>query len=478
MNTYSPLAPLPFAAPTVTGLSHGEQELLEKLVKVWMAKRGRNDLRQRYMDAKQIVANLGISIPDYMANSLEIVSGWPEKAVHTLANMCMWDGVVSKDGAEDPFEIKSLLHQNRFDVEIGQTIAAEMTHSVAFIATLPGDQLLGEPEVNIMPYSAQWASALWDRRRRAIKAGLLITETDDLGRPTALILLTPTTVHHIEHHSGGWGISKTQDHTLRRVPMEALPFRPTLDRPFGRSRISRAVMTITDRAIRAALRMDIASELYTAPGLLLRGISKEAFEDIRDSWTWRLGSVKGLTRDEEGEIPEVSTLPQQSMQPYVEQMRSLAAEFAGVTSLPLSSLGVIHDNPSSADAIYAAKEELVIEATNANRVNGYALQRIYQNAVMLRDGIGEVNGELAGLSTRWRNPAMPSVVSQSDALVKQISAIPVLAETDVALEEMGYTDEQITRIRAQIRRSKFTEKLNDFTQPTTQDLIEENPGGE
>ena len=54
---------------------------------------------------------------------------------------------------------------------------------------------------------------------------------------------------------------------------------------------------------------------------------------------------------------------------------------------------------------------------------------------------------------------MPSIVSQSDAMVKQISAIPELAETDVALEEMGYTAEQIMRIRSQIRRAKASESM-------------------
>ena len=95
-----------------------------------------------------------------------------------------------------------------------------------------------------------------------------------------------------------------------------------------------------------------------------------------------------------------------------------------------------------------------MEATNANRVNGYALSRVYQNIVMLRDGLTEVSTELAGLSTRWRNPAMPSIVSQADAMMKQITAVPDLAYTDVALEEFGYTKEQITRIRARARRAK------------------------
>lgn len=470
MNMYSE-TPLVCAASSVAGLPDDAQDVLNELVAVWDRKRARNVLRQQYVDMHVDVKNLGIAIPEEIANGLEVVSCWPEKAVHSLASRCVWDGVVSKSGTEDPFELSDILRDNRFDVDLPQAIVSELIHSVAFISTTPGDTVSGEPEVVVMPHSAQWASAVWDRSRRAISAGLLVNATDKYQRPVRLTLLTPFDAIVCETRGSGWFVSDVRSHGLGRVPMEALPFRPSLDRPFGRSRVSRAVMTITDRAVRAALRMDISSELYTAPGLLLRGLDEETWSAIKASWTWQLGSVKGITRDEDGNVPEVTSIPQQSMLPFVEQLRELAMEFAAATSLPVSSLGIVQDNPSSADAIYAAKEELVVEAANANRVNGYALSRVYQNIVMLRDGLDFVDDELKSVSTRWRNPAMPSIVSQADAMVKQISALPDLALTDVALEEFGYTAEQIVRIRSEIRRAKgvaaLDKALSDLAQGTS-----------
>lgn len=442
-----------FRAPRVQGLPDDLQENLGLLVKQWSVKRPRNVLRQSYVDMKIDVKNLGISIPDEVARDLEVVSGWPEKAVHVLSSRCVWDGVVASSGQEDPYDLERILYENRFDVELPQAISSELTHSVAFISTTPGDVTSGESEVVILPHSAQWATALWDRSRRCLSYGLIVNDMDKAGNPSRMTLLSPFEAVVCENRGRGWFVADVRRHGLARVPMEALPFRPSLDRPFGRSRITRAVMTITDRAIRAALRMDISSELYTAPGLLLRGVSEEAWEEISKSWSWQMGTVKGLTPDESGESPEVSVIPQQSMLPYTEQIRALATEFAGVTSLPVSSLGIVQDNPASADAIYAAKEELVVEATNTNRVNGYALSRVYENTIHLLHGenVGPVK-----LSTRWRNPAMPSIVSQADAMVKQISAVPELAYTDVALEEFGYTGEQIARIRAQVRKARGT----------------------
>ncbi|MBE6483664.1 MAG: phage portal protein [Actinomycetaceae bacterium] len=451
-------APIAFSPPRVAGLPDDLQDQLTELVVLWARKRPRNQLRQLYVDAHHLVENLNLAVPADIAARLSIVSSWPEKAVFGLSHLCMWDGVVAPSGDEDPFELGEVLRENRFDVEMPQTVASSMTHSVTFISTSVGDVASGDPDVLILSHSAQWASAVWDRRTRSLRCGLVINDIDDLGRPTMLTLLTPEQVITCRTNGVGWFVDWHAPHGLRRVPMEALPFRPTLDRPFGRSRISRPVMTITDRAMRAALRMDVASELFTAPGLLIRGLTEEQWEDVKQ-WSWKLGTVRGLTKDEEGDLPEVDRIPQQSMQPFVEQLRELAAEFAGATSLPLSALGIVQDNPSSAEAIYAMKEDLVSEATAANRIYGYALNRVYQNVVMLRDGLDEPSGELAGLSTRWRNPAMPSIVSQSDAMVKQISAIPGLAETDVALEELGYSAEQISRIRAQMARSQARQSL-------------------
>ena len=307
---------------------------------------------------------------------------------------------------------------------------------------------------------ALWATGLWDVRRRGLEAGLLVDSADDNGKPTSVLLLTAEHVTRLALGDRGWVAVARMDHSLGRVPMEPLPYRPALGRPFGRSRISREVMSITDRVVRAGFRTEVSSDLYAAPALLLLGADETMFQNAQGDkvplWSWYMGRLKSLPKDEDGDKPDLQVIPQQSMEPFLAMKRALAAEFASATSLPISALGIVQDNPSSAEAIYAAKEDLVIEAQNTTRSIGYGLNRIVQDAICLRDGIpvSEMDDEVRNLATRWRNPAMPSVVSQSDAVVKQISAIPELAQTDVALEELGYSAEQIVRIRSQIRRAQ------------------------
>ena len=452
--------PVSFSAPAVPGLTPAEQAALAQLVDLWRVKQPRNRLRQAYLDGVVRPDNLNISVPDDMVDQLGAVIGWPRKVVFGLSDLLIWDGVTSSTGSDNPFEIDDLLASTGFELEIAQTIPSSLTHSVAFLTLRKGVEAAGEPPVIIQGHSADWAAGLWDRVRRRLSYGLTIDDIDDAGRPTRFTLYTADSTYVVEvNAASAWRIIHAELHGMGAPMMEALPFEPSLDRPLGRSRISRDVMSITQRAMRTVLREELATELFTAPGILLSGVDSDLIDDLR-SWDWKLGTIKTISSGEEPEGPKITVLPQQSAQPFTEQMRALATELSGVSSLPVSSLGVIQDNPSSAEALYAAKEELVIKAKNAQRVFDAALNRVYAHAVMMRDGLDEMTPELRSLATRWGDPAHPSIVSQSDAIVKQISALPWLAESPVVLEELGYSGSQIARLMSDKRRAEASGLLD------------------
>lgn len=461
--------PVSFSAPAVPGLTPSEQAALAQLVELWRTKQPRNRLRQAYLDGVVRPDNLNISVPDDMVDQLGAVIGWPRKVVFGLSDLLIWDGVTSSTGSDNPFEIDDLLASTGFELEIAQTIPSSLTHSVAFLTLRKGVEAAGEPPVIIQGHSADWAAGLWDRVRRRLSYGLTIDDIDDAGRPTRFTLYTVDSTYIVEQQAtSAWTIAHAELHGMGAAMMEALPFEPSLDRPLGRSRISRDVMSITQRAMRTVLREELATELFTAPGILLSGVDSDLIDDLR-SWDWKLGTIKTISSGEEPEGPKVTVLPQQSAQPFTEQMRALATELSGVSSLPVSSLGVIQDNPSSAEALYAAKEELVIKAKNAQRVFDAALTRVYAHAVMMRDGIDEMTPELRSLATRWGDPAHPSIVSQSDAIVKQISALPWLAESPVVLEELGYSGSQIARLMSDKRRAEASGLLDRLSAQDTTD---------
>lgn len=448
----------------VQGVDDKNIDLLAQLIMQWQAKRARNKLKTDYWDGKHKLDHIGFSIPPAL-RKLEEVVGWPAKAVQAHAERCMFDGFVSKNDSDDPYGIQRTLVENRFDIELPMAITSTMVHSCAFIAVTPGDVEAGEPEVLVMPKSAQWASGLWNWRTRSLDAAFAVNDVDDYGRPVEMTLYATDRTIRLHNTSTGWRLVDEHSHGLNRVPVETLAYRPTLDRPFGSSVISRPVMSITDDAVRTVLRSETSAEFYSAPQYLLLGADPDSFKDDDGNpipvWEFIIGRINLLSKDEDGDVPKLEQISQQSMQPHIEQLRELACRFAGETNVPVSSLGVVTDNPSSAEAMHAAEKDLVIDCAAATRVFGAALRRVGQDIVMMRsDGPNEMDDELATLTARWRNPALPSVIDAGDAMVKLIGAFPWLAETTVALEEVGFTDEQITRLLAEKRRSQNRNTLD------------------
>ena len=190
-----------------------------------------------------------------------------------------------------------------------------------------------------------------------------------------------------------------------------------------------------------------------------------------------MGSFFAVSKDEDGDVPSVGQFPQASMQPHMDYMRSLAAQFAGETGIPISSLGVIHDNPASAEAIYAAKEDLIIEAEGLNETNGMALRNIglLVAAIAGNTTVDALPDDVKKIQPRFRNPAIPSVVSQSDAIIKQVSAIPWIAESQVALEELGYTESQITRLLSDKRKYESKKALESIRANINGGVIDAEP---
>lgn len=431
------------------GLPDDEMEMLFDLLVVWDEKLARNGLRTRYYEMKNRLKDLGIAIPPSLRN-VETVVGWPAKAVDALASRSRFDGFTWDNDEGEASPLSDVLAANRFPILYGQAVSSELVHSCAFLTVSRGGE--GEPAAIISAYSAENAAALWDERTKRISCGMTVVDVERRAmapaRPSWVNLYTPTDVWEIHREDELWR-ARRHPHEMGRPMMEPLVYRPTVDRPFGKSRISRAVMSIADSAVRCALRTEVAAEFAAAPQKYLLGADDDIFEDT-SKWDAYIGAIMAISRDEDGEVPQFGQLPQASMQPHVDYMRSLAARFSGETGIPISELGVVHDNPASAEAIYAAKESLVIEAENLNMTNGAALRDIGLMALAASRNapLSSLTPAELTLQPRFRNPAMPSIVTQADAIVKAISAFDWMKYSDVALEEFGFAEDQIMRLRS------------------------------
>lgn len=446
-------------APTrLSGVTDAELDTIRGLFQVLSAKQPRNMLRSVYFDGKAPLKDLGISLPPQLRN-MEVVLGWPEKAVRTLAHRNVFDGFVHPEQAEDPFGLAEILVDNDFELELPQAIVSAYKHSCSFLTVTRGDVRSGDPDVLILPRSAEWSSATWDKRRRRVAAALAVTSADEMGDPTGFTVYLPDAVLMFTRTPSGAWLTDRMRSRIGEVLVEPLRYDPQLDRPFGRSRITRAVMSITDRGLRTIARSEVGAEFFTAPQRYVLGADEEAWSGV-NKWQAVIGRFLSVSKDEDGEKPSVGQFSQMSMQPHLDQLRSIAAQFAAEASLDLSQLGIVQDNPSSAEAIYAAKEPLIIEAKAANRVFGASLVNVAQKAVMLRDGLTELSPDLRRLSVKWTPPEAASPITRAQAMQMEIQTLPWVAETSVALEGFGHSQAEITRMQSEKRRAASSSVLS------------------
>jgi len=440
----------------VSGVDDVELDAIKGLFNVWMATNQRNVLRSKYRDMKVRIKPSG-NIPQEAIARVEAVSEWPDKAVTALAERSVFEGFVTPGGEQDPFALRGLLKQNRFDLELPQAVESAYTHSCSFITTALGDVQAGEPEVLVMARDATWSAARWDSRRRVVRDMLAVTETDDQGQPTAMDVLLPDVVLSLTRRPSGSWVAARRANRLGEVLAEPIVYAPSLTRPFGRSRINRAVMNITDRALLTIVRSEIASDFYAVPRTALLGVAEDAFR--KGKWQAAIDVFLAFTRDENGDAPDVKQLPQMTMQPLTDMYRMIATQFSGATGVPVSNLGIVTDNPPSAEALYADDRRLVNTARAQNRIMGSALSRVAKRIVRLRDG--DTPG-LDDIDVSWANPSFTSPSTSADALVKLSSVFPWLSDSEVALEFAGFSQAEITRLLADKRRSEASSRITQL----------------
>src|SRR5690625_2775933 len=436
------------AALSIANVSDSEMDTVRDLVRVWKDRLPRNLERTVYYDGEQVFKDLGLMLAPQLKNA-KFYLGWANMAVRKAAIRSQFDGL-RIPGSDDPFELGEILDQNNFGLELSQSIVAGCKHGVSCVTVAAG--LPGEVEVQILGHEASSASAIWDGRNRRVKAGLTISDTDKRG-PTAFVVYLPDVVLICERNAVGRWAAERVPNPVGRALMVPIPYDPQINTPFGRSRISNPVMSLTDMAVRAYVRMEGNAEFYSSPQVAIEGIDPEAFDNVSEQKKFQLAMDRllALSRDADGNAPTIKQLQQATMTPHSDMLRTVAMAFSGETGIPPSSLGIIHDQPSSAEAIRAAEHDLLIDVQYHNKlVFSPAIRQIVQYAVMVRDGLTEPPSESYSLSVNFLDPEFRSVAANADAVAK-LASLPALQDSLVLLEQV-FDSEEIERIQAEVSR--------------------------
>ena len=436
-------------------VSDDEDRLLNRLLKQLDDKQPRNVLRASYYDGKRAIRQVGTVIPPQYYR-LGIVLGWSAKAVDILARRCNLDGFVWPDGDLGSLGAGEVWESNYLNAETNSALVSSLIHGVAFLINTEGSD--EEPASLIHVKDALSATGDWNGRARRLDNLLSIISRDDKAQPTELALYLDGETINAVKDDGVWSVDRVE-HPWG-VPAEPLVYKHRVGKPFGTSRISRPVMSLHDQALRTVIRMEGHMDIYSYPEMWMLGADMSIFKNpdgsVKPSWQVMLGRIKGIPDDSEAENPraDVKQFPASSPQPHLEALKQQAQLFSGETSIPLTSLGVSDmSNPTSADSYIASREDLIAEAEGATDDWAPALRRCFIRALAIQNDLSEIPAEWATVDTKWRSPLYLSRAAQADAGMKQLAAVPWLADTEVGLELLGLDEQQRARAMSEKRRA-------------------------
>lgn len=386
---------------------YGKAYLKNKL----SAKQGRVSTRYEYYSMKNYVNDISQSLPQqfrWLRHSL----GWCAKTVDSVADRLIFRGFKN-----DNFDMQQIFNMNNPDIFFDSAIISALISSCCFIYISPGED--GFPRLQVI--DGYNATGIIDPITGLLTEGYAVISRDEYGNPDIeAYFMADSTIYSYKGQPDVVVENKAPYPLL--VP---IVYKPDAKRPFGRSRITRAEMSIMQSALRTLRRAEVSGEFYSYPQRYLLGLSDDV--EIDDKWQAAMTAMLTISRDEDGNTPTAGQFPQQSMTPYVEQLRMLAALFAGESGLTMDDLGFVSDNPSSSEAIKASHENLRLAAKKAQRTFGSGFLNVGYLAACVRDEYSYKRQQVYLTKPCWEpifEPDAATISSIGDGAIKVNQAVP------------------------------------------------------
>lgn len=440
-------------------LTNEELVLIQTLVEKLRDHQWQNATRERYYEGKNRLKDLNISVPPGL-KSLDTVVGWAGIVCDVLEERLDFEGYT---GGEQ-FGLNEIYRANELDLESSQGHKDALIYGTGFVFV--GKGMDGEPDPLITIESPKRATAIFDMRTRRPIAALLANWSDD-GRVESGSVYLPNETIYFESLQRTYVETYRDVHNLGRVPCAPLINNPRSGDPWGRSEITRAVISLTDSAVRTLVGAEVAREFFSAPQRYILGADESAFLDAdgnpTNGWSVVQGRVLGIAYNEDdGVMPQVGQFQANSPAPYFEQIRAYAMLMAAESAIPPTYLGFQTDNPASADAIRAMESRLVKKAERRQSQFGRTWQEVARLALLIRDGA--VPDNFGIVRPIWRDASTPTIAASADAAVKLISAGVLLPDSDVTYNRLGFSDSD----KIQLQRDKATNAAASLVERLTQ----------
>ena len=434
---------IPYAVASADGLSDEHRETVRCLLSNWQTHLSGNVLRGEYYDARNMLKDLGIAVPDSLKD-LEVACGWGYKTVEVMRDHIAFDGFTAVDEDETGEVLRSIARRNSMDSRVGKAVNSALKYCFSmWVVTADDDR-----HARISAYPPTLATGIWDDVHERLESGMFVVRfARDHGRPTNRpdwvdVMLPDCLIRIKERRRGEW-VAEYEPHGLGVVPMFVMPYNPDDDRPFGRSRITPEVRWLIDCAVRANVNEEIAAAFAASTQKYLLGTDGDAIAE-GSKWSAFIGSIMEVSINSEGSTPQFGQLSQPSMQPMTDHFANLCKRMCAATGIHVGQFGIMTDNPTSAEAIYAESEPLILKCKSFIREAKAALSRVAVAAIATEEGTSYADAlEAHEVSVHFLNPAMPTLAQQTDSSIKLASAVEGFAGSPTFWRMNGFDDDEV-----------------------------------
>ncbi|MCH8611779.1 phage portal protein [Arsenicicoccus dermatophilus] len=408
-------------------------DLLTTLLTALDAPQARYAALDRYYAGTQPLAFLAPEAREALGERLTTMSSnLPRLAVTSLAERLRVTGF-TLDG-KPATQLWEAWRRNDLDQLAGVAHREALALGSAYVATWAGED--GKALVTVE--SARQVVTIHDPATREVTAA--IKRWEDAQGTHAVVYTADTIRHHFAPQAGataGFRVVERIDNPLGVVPVTPLH---NTDRLLGGGVSEMAdLLPLVDALSKLLADMLVGSEYYARPRRWATGVELAEDADGNAANPFAEG-IKMMVS--ESPDTKFGSLPAADLSAYTDAVNVVTSQIMAVSGLPAHYVGVLSNQPSSADALRASEASLTARAEARQQVFGRAWERVARLVLAVENGVDPAT---VAPSVSWADPATRSVAQEADAVVKLYSA--GLLPASAALRRLGYSDSDIDAIR-------------------------------
>jgi hypothetical protein len=463
-----------------SGITDEARSAAEALIDEYRRHAAHNQMLRDYYDGNVQVSDYGVTAD--IEN--DQVSHWPEAAVRVWSDRIVLDRFVLPPDVDDS-DMLDVIDRNSLVNLYNQHVPVKGLYGC--MAATVNRRRDGHALIRFHGADTFTAIPSPDFTDGVVACGMAIARRE--YTPWSKRVMVPTIVNlHLPHNVGEFRQVGDRDWVYSDGRMrEELPTLYVFAHeavgtiaPFGRTRITKFVRKYTDDAIRCLWHMQVSGAFYSMAKMYVLGITDDQFDSIMENKSrYQLSRLLALTPNEQtGQNPVVGQLSGNSPQPFIDELRSLATQFSSATKVPLDALGITTENPSSAQAIASARENMILTCMRDIEADKATLRRVMRAALAIEHNVttDELPEGLRDVQAVFSEPVLYSKSVLADWGQKVNSVVDGFGETTTGMRMMGIPEEEIPTVQAEIRKNQARQAaMNALAAPIVPQQPEPQP---